>query len=195
VTTSPFVPSAKRKEEAWKIWLDIGAGVAHLVTHRDELMLFVAALDAQFAARIEKISADAEAFGAEALRLGEANGGLLQEIEELTGKLDAAQARTQWRCFHCGQIFTDPDDAALHFGRTQMSLAACEIKAGEGGLVAEIRHLEEVIENAHRADDDEDARWAAIHADHAQALVRGPNWRKRARRQTGARLVESGAIG
>jgi hypothetical protein len=30
----------------------------------------------------------------------------------------AAKSQTEWRCFHCGDVFTDEQAATEHFGRT-----------------------------------------------------------------------------
>ena len=50
-----------------------------------------------------------------------------------------------WVCFHCGERFTTPGGAAIHFGRTPESTAGC-LKAGEErGLLMEIRRLEAEI--------------------------------------------------
>ena len=51
-----------------------------------------------------------------------------------------------WVCFHCGERFTTPGAAAIHFGKTPKSKAGCLIKVGEErGLLMEIRRLEAVI--------------------------------------------------
>lgn len=47
-----------------------------------------------------------------------------------------------WRCFHCGEVFTDAASAGEHFGGSLMALAACQIKAKEGGLVSLLRKQE-----------------------------------------------------
>ena len=44
-----------------------------------------------------------------------------------------------WRCFHCGDWFTDRREAQLHFGGEMDSVPACKIKGSEGGLVRAIR--------------------------------------------------------
>lgn len=40
-----------------------------------------------------------------------------------------------WRCFHCGDYFTDRAAARLHFGPEIDSAPACLIKGSEGGLL------------------------------------------------------------
>ena len=48
-----------------------------------------------------------------------------------------------WVCFHCGERFTTPGGAMVHFGRRPGSTAGCLIKIGEErGLLMEIRRLE-----------------------------------------------------
>lgn len=37
----------------------------------------------------------------------------------------------EWRCFHCGEVFTDSAAAALHFGTDQSSTPACRVDAAE----------------------------------------------------------------
>jgi hypothetical protein len=58
----------------------------------------------------------------------------------MTPNPTADEAR--WTCFFCGETFTDAECAKQHFGGDLLSLAACQIKAGEGGLVALIRKQE-----------------------------------------------------
>lgn len=49
-----------------------------------------------------------------------------------------------WTCFHCGERFRTPGAAQDHFGKTQESTAACQIKTGdERGLVMALRKAED----------------------------------------------------
>lgn len=32
-----------------------------------------------------------------------------------------------WRCFHCGEVFDDPAEAALHFGESERKKPVCEL--------------------------------------------------------------------
>ena len=57
-----------------------------------------------------------------------------------------------WVCFHCGERFTTPGGARIHFGARPTAMAGCLIKVGEErGLLMEIRRLEaalaELIDN------------------------------------------------
>lgn len=48
-----------------------------------------------------------------------------------------------WTCFHCGETFTAPDQARVHFGATPDQVPGCIIHAGaELGLLAELRVAE-----------------------------------------------------
>jgi hypothetical protein len=51
-------------------------------------------------------------------------------------------AKKSWRCFFCDEMFTREQDAREHFGPVAYSVAACQIKGYEGGLVEFIRQQE-----------------------------------------------------
>lgn len=73
-----------------------------------------------------------------------------------------------WRCFHCGDVFTDESCARLHFGRDEDSQPACIIKAGaEQGLLGALRAAEYEAADARRAIADECTDAARAH--YAQA--------------------------
>ncbi|EQB03876.1 hypothetical protein [Sphingobium sp. HDIP04] len=81
-----------------------------------------------------------------------------------------------WRCFHCGETFTDAHLARLHFGRDETSEAACIIKAGaEGSLLKALRDAEEQADDAIQRMHDESTDAAkAFHQQrcrHNQALI------------------------
>lgn len=74
-------------------------------------------------------------------------------------------AATSWRCFHCDELFTDPEQARLHFGRKMDATPACQIDAAalrklenqlalyrdeDTELYRRIRHLENEHQNALR---------------------------------------------
>lgn len=68
----------------------------------------------------------------------------------------AAESVTEWRCFHCGDVFTDEGSASLHFGRDEDSEPACVIKAGaEQGLLGALREAEDAAADARHAIADE----------------------------------------
>jgi hypothetical protein len=80
--------------------------------------------------------------------------------------------KTQWRCFHCGAVFTNPKCAAIHFGSDISKTAACQLKSYEQHLVEYIRDLEGQLDS-YRADDSKVMRAIyAMEADHRQALIR-----------------------
>jgi hypothetical protein len=70
------------------------------------------------------------------------------------------QPERGWTCFHCGETFKTFPSARDHFGHNPGRSPACIIKAGEGGLLRQIRLLEEENANA----------WAAIHEESADAV-------------------------
>lgn len=89
---------------------------------------------------------------------------------------DEPVAVAAWRCFHCGETFTDEHCARLHFGRDDRSEAACVIKAGaEGSLLKALRDAEEQADDAIQRMHDESTDAAkAYHRQrcrHAQSLI------------------------
>ncbi len=60
-----------------------------------------------------------------------------------------------WTCFHCGETFTTPGSARLHFGVTPDKNPGCVLKVGVGaerGLLAALRKAEDQIA-CHLADE------------------------------------------
>lgn len=83
-----------------------------------------------------------------------------------------SQIVTNWKCFHCGDVFTNPKHAAEHFGQGESDIVACKLKHSEGHLVTLIRKLESEL-SSYRRDDSHILRaWMAKEAEHAQALIR-----------------------
>lgn len=72
-----------------------------------------------------------------------------------------------WRCFHCEEVFTDQESAALHFGTSERQDPACKID------VAEYRAMEERMVRYNEEDSD---LHRAIHA----AESKGANDARRA---------------
>lgn len=68
---------------------------------------------------------------------------LIKRIKSLKYWADPANYRTpplEWRCFHCGEVFTTTGSAQDHFGRGPEDMAACRVKVGEErGLVMSLR--------------------------------------------------------
>lgn len=98
-----------------------------------------------------------------------------QSAAEIAGLRAELERQPKWRCFHCGESFTEAQSqcAREHFGRDEGKKPVCLMRVpGENGLIAALR----------RAEDDL-AEWRnesvplmrAIEcqaADHAQALIR-----------------------
>jgi len=81
-----------------------------------------------------------------------------------------------WRCFHCGETFTDEACARLHFGRDERSEAACVIKAGaEGSLLKALRDAEyqadDAIQRMHDESTDAAKAYHQQRCRHTQALI------------------------
>lgn len=71
---------------------------------------------------------------------------------KLASEPDAIGPRLEWRCYHCGDVFTDDRCARLHFGRDEDSAPACQIKAGaEQGLLGALRDAEYAANDAQQA--------------------------------------------
>jgi len=79
--------------------------------------------------------------------------------------MDGADAPLQflptgpWKCFHCDDTFTAWHRARDHFGLNEHALPACQIKAGEIGLVEALRKAEADCEQA----------WFMIHNESTEA--------------------------
>ncbi len=77
-----------------------------------------------------------------------------------------------WRCFHCGETFTDQALAAEHFGGDERGETLCRLTAGEGGLAAIIRSQENELARYRAEDSDADRAMHGMIADHSRALIR-----------------------
>lgn len=77
-----------------------------------------------------------------------------------------------WACYHCGETFHSNYHARQHFGADPLADPACQIKAGEHGLVRTIRSLEEQLARYRDEDSDKDREFHRISAEHAVALRR-----------------------
>jgi hypothetical protein len=73
-------------------------------------------------------------------------------------KLEAAEQ--QWRCFHCGDVFTDEESARDHFGETECAEPACTspLRDDETARLAELqaarREVDYLRKEAEEADND-----------------------------------------
>ena len=63
-------------------------------------------------------------------------GGLRLSNGALAVLIGEAESPTEWRCFHCDEVFDTREDAAKHFGTRTFDPAVCAIDAGE---VSELR--------------------------------------------------------
>jgi hypothetical protein len=70
----------------------------------------------------------------------------------------------EWRCFHCDEVFTDHEDAFLHFGANCMSDAACQIQ------LVSVRDMEEQLARYRAEDSDTDRAMYRMQAEHTVAL-------------------------
>lgn len=59
-----------------------------------------------------------------------------------------------WRCFYCDEVFTSEQDAEEHFGAQRGSLAGCQLKGHEHGLLRIVREQEEELAQ-HRSENTE----------------------------------------
>ncbi len=81
---------------------------------------------------------------------------------------------SEWRCFHCDEVFTDRRCAAAHFGADENAQPACQIKmGGERTLLDALRRAEKEAGDA----------WAAIHAENTEAARAYYNQQGRHREQ------------
>lgn len=77
------------------------------------------------------------------------------------------EARTHWRCFHCGECFTDRALAAAHFGIQIDDVAdepACKLNEAEGGLAVLLREAQAELRKYHEEDERADAAESALAA-------------------------------
>ena len=88
--------------------------------------------------------------------------------------LEEENARPQWRCFHCDEVFTSFECAKEHFGSSEGCDPGCveKLKGGEHGLLRRVRELEEqLIPYLHETSAVE-TYVHSLKADHAAALRR-----------------------
>lgn len=78
----------------------------------------------------------------------------------------SVEAAPEWRCFHCGDSFTDRAAAAEHFGRSEVREPACFVD------IAKYREMEAIQERYIEEDTDLHRELARLQNDHAIALRR-----------------------
>lgn len=80
-----------------------------------------------------------------------------------------------WRCFHCGEAFTDRQCAERHFGRDEGKTPACIIKGADGGLLRALRDAEnqadEAVQAMHSESTDAAKAYHRARCRHTQALI------------------------
>ncbi len=83
--------------------------------------------------------------------------------------------KQEWRCFHCGDVFTKRWDAAAHFGADEGKIPACQIKGAEGGLLRALRDAErqadEAIQAMHAESTDAAKAYHSQRCRHSRALI------------------------
>lgn len=93
--------------------------------------------------------------------------------------MEDVEQKVEWRCFHCGDVFTREACARKHFGPDEGSVAACVIKAGsEQGLLGALRKAEGELADA----------WHAIHSESTDAAK--AYYAQHSRHQEQMRLAE-----
>lgn len=89
--------------------------------------------------------------------------------------MPAGQSRDEWRCFHCGEIFTEREDAADHFGVQIDGLAdepACVLNGPEKLLAKMLREAHQEIRTFHEECDAHSKNFYALGAKHTVELQR-----------------------
>lgn len=78
-----------------------------------------------------------------------------------------------WLCFHCEEVFTDREQARLHFGADSTTDPICKLRMpGEYHLINVLRDQEQQLER-YRAEDSEILRaMYSMQAEHGAALRR-----------------------
>ena len=84
----------------------------------------------------------------------------------MAAKRASGAAMPSWTCFHCGETFTDPEDARLHFGDNGMADAACQID------IKAFREMETLVARWWAEDGDADRALYRMQAEHTVALHR-----------------------
>jgi len=86
-----------------------------------------------------------------------------------------------WKCFHCGQFFTERDDARVHFGNTPSCRPGCTLHVDDVGTLRILRDVENernelfVRLEAQRHGADENAAIARWRASQNKKQIEGEN--------------------
>lgn len=81
-------------------------------------------------------------------------------------------SRKTWRCFFCDVVLRSEKAAREHFGATELSTPACQLKGHEYGLVEIIRRQEDELAKYRAEDSDVLRAWRHRESEHAEALRR-----------------------
>jgi hypothetical protein len=84
--------------------------------------------------------------------------------EEMVAVAREERAPAEWRCFHCDEIFTDYEEALLHFGEDRTLDPACQID------VKILREMERQLARYRAEDLDKDRAFYRMQAEHTVAL-------------------------
>jgi len=86
----------------------------------------------------------------------------------------AAEPVQSWRCFHCGDVFTNVEHARAHFGIDEFQEPGCVavLRHGESHLLARLVDLQRELMRYQGEDTDIDRWRAGILTDHATAMRR-----------------------
>lgn len=97
------------------------------------------------------------------------HGGILRTAF-IVGFQKGVEVNPGWRCFHCGEFFTDQEAARIHFGNTPMNRPGCLHSVEDVGTLRILRDVEQERDELfvrlearrHGADENESiARWRA----------------------------------
>lgn len=77
-----------------------------------------------------------------------------------------------WLCFHCDEIFTDPSEAAEHFGNALYDTPACQLTKDEKGLVGLLREAHFQLRRYQDEDSQSYREFYSLGAAHSTALMR-----------------------
>lgn len=85
---------------------------------------------------------------------------------------DKGGETTEWRCFHCGDVFTEREDAAHHFGLDTLDEPGCKLNELEGGILALYREAQVELAKYREEDNAAFREFYSLGADHSTALRR-----------------------